>query len=921
MSSVKAASSVPISYSVATDSSLRIEPDKTDWSRAQQQSDAYRYGQGAVSFTTLQGSGVNGGGAVPVFSSGTASGGGNPANAPTFLTGIVASPVRSNQFKSGATPGAGSTPSLGSAGSNALNQLLMGSVGRSTSAGAAGSSPMAQAGAGQPGILGSNGARPGVLVAGPRSAYGVLKSIYNVLGRPKILDPLVQPAKNVGNTIDRATTPVIPAKQPRGTLYGRPVYKPAPNPGYGSSTGSGSTQRGGATSTRPARSPDSYPGAKLFVPKQPATIKANYTPPSKATQSLKLSADKKTVTEVNGKKITPMPLEQYKASQQPITARVLYNPGIDPSTGYPKQTQLRAAPRTPGQATGLPIVDQALDFGRGLLMGQRPQYETSTAAQLGAKVREPIEFFSGGTVTGATKLEAVRNSPTLAAGYGTSANKEAQNVTKSAGFSLLGYWALRGFGRSIGQLGASSALPPKLPAGPRGSVPPVRGAVPTARPPAGGTQPPVAPTGTPTIGKPQTPRVSEEIVLPRTRAADLRPVQLPAKRTLGADGTVSTTPQRGFQKVDVVPPLKDVPLTWRDAPLKPAERVGANAADAWQGVKQGVDGFQQKYVEPFNQKVQKTGQEALNQITEPFKIIPETYQATATPQQQRLLGAVRSGTGALAGGATAAFKFTFNKNTARLLGGTTALLGANFINKVGKGDYTLILNQPNKDHPELTRVLNAAPTGRMTGVTLDPKNPVSNFLATSVNLGTSVRPSTIDRFQNTKGNPAFQKTNFARGPEFTVGGNLGNPLLGVRGAGTITLGGLAANNLYFTTDIPPGSKSGPPAVAIGASAQPFQFNGYAGAVLGPIMPAQRVASGPVSTALLTQGKANPAPSAMLKAGPYVLSNPVVLTNPSWGDSATAKRINELLFGPRLEFKVDPSVKIPSLQGDNVKYRR
>jgi hypothetical protein len=116
MSSVKATSSVPASYSVATDASLRIEPDKTDWSRAQQQSDAVRNGQGTVSFAPLPGSRV---GAEPAVDRG------NPASAPNS-TGLVPGPAR-RQTGGASQPlygGAGILPKFSATGSSALSNLF-----------------------------------------------------------------------------------------------------------------------------------------------------------------------------------------------------------------------------------------------------------------------------------------------------------------------------------------------------------------------------------------------------------------------------------------------------------------------------------------------------------------------------------------------------------------------------------------------------------------------------------------------------------------------------------------------------------------------------------------------------------------------------------------------------------------------------
>jgi hypothetical protein len=536
MSSVKATPSVPVSYSVATDASLRIEPDKTDWSRAQQQSDAYRNGQGTVSFTPLPGSGQSWGGAVPVFSSSATSGGGNPASAAGFtgasLTfSTTGASTLSSLFASGSSSlpqtrpfaaagvrgdAAGQATSTGS-GTSALNYLLNhGGSGLQASA--------------QPYLAASMyGPQPGVLVA-DRLTDGA-KWLYEKTGGDKGPLGWAKPyAKPVIQNLDRHV--VTPAAQqvrkllPRGPTPAKPMsaspYGNAtnnPNFGYGSWRGD-SVPRGNPANSAPRAGSGGTPYGPQAAPPQPVQAKLNgqrvYVDP----------ISKKVIGDANGRPVTPQSPEQYvkqqqaqryqpvgtktvngggatvqvskdsktgdylvktsggtrklrdltgsndvrsldkvhvegavaKANQKPITARVLYNPGIDPSTGYPKQTQLRAAPRTLGQATGLPVVDEVMQFGQGLIMGRRP-HETSTAAQLGAKVREPAEFFTGGLVPGAARFEAVRNSPMLAVNYGTSAKQEARHLATSVAVTTGGHGAGRVLGKLVGPLAASQALP------------------------------------------------------------------------------------------------------------------------------------------------------------------------------------------------------------------------------------------------------------------------------------------------------------------------------------------------------------------------------------------------------------------------------------------------------------------------------
>jgi aspartate racemase len=326
MSSVKATPSVPVSYSVATDASLRIEPDKTDWSRAQQQSDAYRNGQGTVSFTPLPGSGQSWGGAVPVFSSSATSGGGNPASAAGFtgasLTfSTTGASTLSSLFASGSSSlpqtrpfaaagvrgdAAGQATSTGS-GTSALNYLLNhGGSGLQASA--------------QPYLAASMyGPQPGVLVAG-RLTDGA-KWLYEKTGGDKGPLGWAKPyAKPVIQNLDRHV--VTPAAQqvrkllPRGPTPAKPMsaspYGNAtnnPNFGYGSWRGD-SVPRGNPANSAPRAGSGGTPYGPQAAPPQPVQAKLNgqrvYVDP----------ISKKVIGDANGRPVTPQSPEQYVKQQQ-----------------------------------------------------------------------------------------------------------------------------------------------------------------------------------------------------------------------------------------------------------------------------------------------------------------------------------------------------------------------------------------------------------------------------------------------------------------------------------------------------------------------------------------------------------------------------------------------------------------------------
>jgi hypothetical protein len=454
---------------------------------------------------------------------------------------------------------------------------------------------------------------------------------------------------------------------------------------------------------------------------------------------------------------------------------------------------------------------------------------------------------------------------------------------------------------------------------------------------------------TPTSGGTETVRVGDGIysVDNRVRAPHQRPINAPPDRSLHINGQEHTgqsapaiggepgvgpravqdtpktaRPQQGqgtgtvelrprtlqrFQQTDGNAGPSKLPATWRDLPVGRTESMFARAAD---GARQASNA-----VGSVRNGVNKTLQGTLGELNEAFGVIPKTFQRTATPQQTSLVNTASGLAAGITNGVAKAQRLVFNPTTVSLGVGAGSVLAANFGGKVINGEGTPYANQPNSSMPGITRIVSAPREGRSTGITLDPNNPTDNFVNASVRwpgLGgaglLSVRPSTVTRLQGKSmaGGPANISTNVARGAEASLSFNLGSDVLGVRGVGSVNLGG-AANPPYVTAVR---GKDGrlQPSVASASSLSRNQALGYVGVVAGPSIFAFRTGAG---NGLL--GSSNSTNGASARLGTYQLPKSfVTYNNPAWGHSTSSfgRALHQLTSDPAREPFVFPDAQLP-----------
>jgi hypothetical protein len=406
------------------------------------------------------------------------------------------------------------------------------------------------------------------------------------------------------------------------------------------------------------------------------------------------------------------------------------------------------------------------------------------------------------------------------------------------------------------------------------------------------------------------------------RAPEFRPIQIPPQRTLNVNGATvisDTRPRTAFHQVEIAPSPSNLSLGALGAPRNPLENGRVRVLARFRGGVQATDaGFsyrdlgwnpgRRRETNPMTRS-DRIALQAQDPLNDAFGVIRQTFQRTATPQQNIAVDALSRATHATANTISRAQGWVVNPTTGMLAASVAVPLAANFITNVAQGNYQQVRG-PNTDQPALTRILNAPSTGRMDGITLDPKNPGANFLAFSSNWIPSARVSRIDRFQTSSAGvpaPSYMRTNIARAAEFTVGGNVGSPILGFRGAATLSLGGAALNPPYLSTGdvrLNDGSKGRLPTLASAASANAVQFNGYGGAVLGPWIIGGRTAVGGASLV----GTGRLAGDPRLRVGNYQFPGLAVLSNPAWPGSQPRWMVN-----PVFRFPVAPGTSLPSLE--------
>ena len=436
---------------------------------------------------------------------------------------------------------------------------------------------------------------------------------------------------------------------------------------------------------------------------------------------------------------------------------------------------------------------------------------------------------------------------------------------------------------------------------------------------------PGTPSSTPTFGGRQSMRLGDgpPVIVSNTyRAPEFRPIQIPPQRTLNVNGATvisDTRPWTAFRQVEIAPSPSNLSLGALGAPRNPLENGRVRVLARFRGDVQATDaGFSyrdlgwnprgRRETNPMTRS-DRIALQAQDPLNDAFGVIRQTFQRTATPQQNIAVDALSRATDATANTISRAQGWVVNPTTGMLAASVAVPLAANFITNVAQGNYQQVRG-PNTDQPALTRILNAPSTGRMDGITLDPKNPGANFLAFSSNWIPSARISRIDRFQTSSAGvpaPSYMRTNIARAAEFTVGGNVGSPILGFRGAATLSLGGAALNPPYLSTGdvrLNDGSKGRLPTLASAASANAVQFNGYGGAVLGPWIIGGRTAVGGASLV----GTGRLAGDPRLRVGNYQFPGLAVLSNPAWPGSQPRWMVN-----PVFRFPVAPGTSLPSLE--------
>jgi hypothetical protein len=277
-------------------------------------------------------------------------------------------------------------------------------------------------------------------------------------------------------------------------------------------------------------------------------------------------------------------------------------------------------------------------------------------------------------------------------------------------------------------------------------------------------------------------------------------------------------------------------------------------------------------------------------------VIARTYQDTATPQQEQLVNITSNLTWRAIDVSQRVQGLLFNPVTTAMTQGFTAAAALNFGANVALGRYQLSAG-PTREQPlDVQRMFNLPNDGNTIAITLDPKNPADNTLVFSYRLpegfDPSFRPSAFSRFQsNSAGgpNPALISTVLFRGWEAAVGVNLGWKNFGVRGLGSLVVVGSNVNPPYPTTvgakpGIAPGTpvRDRPPAlpgVGTAGSLNLTQFNLSYGAVLGPIVAAQRTTwgVGPITSLLSARTGAEP----RVSFGSYAIGSPAIQNNPVW----------------------------------------